>query len=129
MQGSIDETLGLLLSGIQQELPHAVELRHRLHGHPELSHAEEWTAATIAEALPVESVPAAGKGGLDRIGAEAGAAIAVRAELDGLPIAERTDASWRAVGGAMHACGHDVHMASLVALARAAHGLGEALPA
>ncbi|HEV2924902.1 MAG TPA: M20 family metallopeptidase [Solirubrobacteraceae bacterium] len=129
MQRSIDATLYRLLSAIEQELPHAVELRHRLHGHPELSHAEEWTAATIAEALPVESVAAAGTGRLARIGAEAGRPIAVRAELDALPIAECTDAPWRAVGGAMHACGHDVHMASLVALARAAHALGDALPA
>jgi amidohydrolase len=129
MQRSIDAPLSRLLSGIERELPHAVELRHRLHGHPELSHAEEWTAATIARELPVESIPAAGTGRLARIGAEVGRPIAVRAELDGLPIAERTDAPWRAVGGAMHACGHDVHMAALVALARAAHALGEALPA
>jgi amidohydrolase len=129
MQRSIDAPLGLLLSGIEQELPRAVDLRHRLHAHPELSHAEEWTAATIAQELPVESVPAAGTGRIARIGPEAARPIAVRAELDGLPITERTDAPWRAVGGAMHACGHDVHMAALVALARAAHALGEALPA
>jgi metal-dependent amidase/aminoacylase/carboxypeptidase family protein len=55
--------------------------------------------------------------------------VAVRAELDGLPIRERTGAPFTATGEAMHACGHDVHMAALVALARAAHGLGEALPA
>ncbi len=55
--------------------------------------------------------------------------IAIRAELDGLPVAERTGASFSANGDAMHACGHDVHMAALVALARAAHGLGESLPA
>jgi amidohydrolase len=129
MRRSIDAPLSQLLSAIEQELPHAVELRHRLHGHPELSHAEEWTAATIAQELPVESVAAAGTGRLARIGTEAGRPVAVRAELDGLPIAERTNAPWRAVGGAMHACGHDVHMAALVALVRAAHALGEALPA
>src|SRR5207302_6125634 len=50
-------------------------------------------------------------------------------ELDGLPVRERTDAPFRATGGTMHACGHDVHIAALVALARAAHQLGEALPA
>jgi amidohydrolase len=128
MQRSIDAPLRQLLSGIEQQLPHAVELRHRLHGHPELAHAEEWTAATIAQELPVESARAAGTGRLALIGFEAGRPIAVRAELDGLPIAERTDAPWRAVGGAMHACGHDVHMAALVALARAAHALANELP-
>jgi amidohydrolase len=129
MQRSIDVTLSRLLSGIERELPRAVELRHRLHRHPELSHAEERTAAMIAEQLPVASVAAAGTGRLARIGPEAGRPVAVRAELDGLPIAERTDAPWRAACGVMHACGHDVHMAALVALARAAHALGEALPA
>jgi amidohydrolase len=129
MRRSTDATLSRLLSGIEQELPHAVELRHRLHRHPELSHAEDWTAATIAQELPVESAAAAGTGRLARIGPGGGPLIGVRAELDGLPITERTGAPWRAVAGAMHACGHDVHMAALVALARAAHALGEALPA
>ena len=60
------------------------------------------------------------------------AAVGVRAELDGLPIEERTGAPFSATGGAMHACGHDVHMAALVALTRAAHALhtrGGQLPA
>ena len=52
----------------------------------------------------------------------------MRAELDGLPIKERTNAPYTATAGAMHACGHDVHMAALVALARAAHELGDSLP-
>ncbi|HTR72032.1 MAG TPA: amidohydrolase [Solirubrobacteraceae bacterium] len=55
--------------------------------------------------------------------------IAIRAELDGLPVAERTGAPFSANGEEMHACGHDIHMAALVALARAVHGLGESLPA
>ena len=55
--------------------------------------------------------------------------MAVRAELDALPLRERTGAPFSAAGEAMHACGHDVHMAALVALARAAHGLRGPLPA
>jgi amidohydrolase len=54
--------------------------------------------------------------------------VAVRAELDGLPVSERTGVPFAAAGGVMHACGHDVHMAALVALARAAATLGEGLP-
>ncbi len=68
-------------------------------------------------------------GGSPASGPPSGAAVAVRAELDGLPIEERTGAPFSARGDAMHACGHDVHMAALVALARAAHALGEQLPA
>ncbi|HWX96218.1 MAG TPA: M20 family metallopeptidase [Solirubrobacteraceae bacterium] len=129
MQRSIEAFLGELLSGIEQELEHAVELRHRLHAHPELAHAEEWTAATVAHELPVESLTAAGTGRLVRIGSAVGRPIAVRAELDGLPIEERTDVPYRAAGGVMHACGHDVHMAALVAVTRAAHALADSLPA
>ncbi|HXB66519.1 MAG TPA: M20 family metallopeptidase [Solirubrobacteraceae bacterium] len=121
-----------LLAGIERELPRALELRHRLHEHPELAHAEEWTARTVASELPVESIAVAGAGRIALAGPErtdGSAPVAVRAELDGLPIEERTGAPFSAAGNAMHACGHDVHMAALVALTRAAHALGEELPA
>jgi amidohydrolase len=125
--------LAALLAGIEGELPHAVELRHRLHARPELAHAEQWTAATVARELPVACDTVAGTGLIAAIGSAAGPAvarvIAVRAELDGLPVAERTGAPFSASGETMHACGHDVHMAALVALTRAAHALGGRLPA
>jgi amidohydrolase len=120
--------LALLLAGIERELPRAIELRHRLHAEPELAHAEQRTAAIVAAELPVDSRVVAATGRIARIGPAAGAAVAVRAELDGLPIGERTGAPFSAAGAAMHACGHDVHMAALVALARAAHALGGELP-
>jgi amidohydrolase len=129
MRRSIETLLERLLAGIEHELAHAVDLRHRLHAHPELAHSEQWTASTVARELPVESLTAAGTGRIARIGAAAARPIAVRAELDGLPIEEHTDAAYRAAGGVMHACGHDVHMAALVALARAAHALADSLPA
>jgi amidohydrolase len=158
-------TLAQLIAGIELELPRAVALRHRLHAHPELAHEEHQTAATIAAHLPVQAATVAGTGLIARIGPAEGAAVAVRAELDGLPVTESTGAPFSAAagvvaapaaatgaaaaasatdaaaaaaaaatatdagGGRMHACGHDVHMAALVALARAAHALGEALPA
>jgi len=118
-----------LLELIDAELPAAVELRHRLHAHPELAHAEQWTADTVAAELPVECSSVAGTGCCARVGAGEGPAIAVRAELDALPVRERTNSPFSADGEAMHACGHDVHMAALVALARAAHALGGELPA
>ena len=129
MPPSTDELLGRLLSGIERELPDAVALRRRLHAHPELSHAEEHTAVTVEAELPVACARVAGTGRIARVGPASGAPVAVRAELDGLPMEERTDAPFRAVDGVMHACGHDVHMAALVALTRAAHALGDALPA
>jgi amidohydrolase len=132
MPRSTDEALlERLLEAIERELPRAIALRRRLHAEPELAHAEEKTAASIAAELPVESERVLGTGLFASVGDGTGqrGSIAVRAELDGLPIEERTGAPFTATGEAMHACGHDVHMAALVALTRAAHGLGEALPA
>jgi amidohydrolase len=129
MRPSTDAVLQRLLAGIQRELPLAVDLRHRLHAQPELAHDEHATAAAVAEALPVACDTVAQTGRIGRVGCSQGDPVAVRAELDGLPIQERTDAPFGAGGGVMHACGHDVHMAALVALARAAHALGDALPA
>ncbi len=136
-----DALLGRLLEAIERELPHAVELRHRLHAEPELAHEEDRTATRIAAELPVPAQTVAGTGLFARVGPGVGsgrgdaandepaAAVAVRAELDGLPVTERTGAPFAATGAVMHACGHDVHMAALVALTRAAHALGDALPA
>jgi amidohydrolase len=129
MQRSTDSLLEPLLAAIERELPQAVALRHRLHSSPELAHAEHDTAAAIASELPVPCTVVAGTGRVARVGPVGGPSVAVRAELDGLPIQERTDSPYHAAGGLMHACGHDVHMAALVALARAAHTLGGALPA
>ena len=70
----------------------------------------------------------AGSGLLLRVGAATGPAVAVRAEMDGLPIAEATGAPFAATGAVMHACGHDVHTAALVALIRAARAVEAELP-
>jgi amidohydrolase len=125
-----ERLLARLLEGIAVELPRAVELRHRLHARPELAHAEHATLAMLGEELPVACERVAGTGGWAQVGATGGPpGVAVRAELDGLPLRERTGSTFSADGEAMHACGHDVHMAALVALARAAHQLAGELPA
>jgi amidohydrolase len=131
MPPSTDERLlAQLLDGIEHELPAAIALRRRLHAEPELAHREEKTAAAIAAELPVACETASDTGRLALIGGrDRVAPVAVRAELDGLPVQERTGAPFAADGDVMHACGHDVHMAALVALSRAAHGLGDALAA
>ncbi|MHB8235564.1 MAG: M20/M25/M40 family metallo-hydrolase, partial [Solirubrobacteraceae bacterium] len=131
MATSTDTVLERLLELIDGELGEAIALRHRLHEEPELAHQELRTAAMIDEALPagVHTTTVAGTGRLARVGSTRGAALAIRAELDGLPIRESTGATFSARGDCMHACGHDVHMAALVALVRAAHALGDALPA
>jgi amidohydrolase len=119
---SASHELGSELSALlAAELAAAVELRHDLHRHAELSGAEARTAATAAAALGVpDAEVVAGTGRLIRIGPRTGPAIAIRAELDALPIAEETGAPWSSATGAMHACGHDVHLAALTAVGRAA---------
>ena len=110
-----------LRAALARELDEAVRLRHHLHAHPELSGSEHRTAATVSAALGAAGAPAVGgTGRIVRIGPQSGPCVAIRAELDALPVAEQTGVSWASPTGAMHACGHDVHLAALVALARAA---------
>jgi amidohydrolase len=127
MPRSTDRALEALLAALERELPDAVALRQRLHAMPELAHSEHETQRLIASELPVGAQPIAGTGLLALIEGD-GAPVAVRAELDAVAVKEKTGAAFAAGGDAMHACGHDVHMAALVALVRAAHALGEDLP-
>jgi amidohydrolase len=123
------DLLRALLGSLEAEMPGAVSLRERLHANPEPSNAEHGTARLVAEALGAADVePVAGTGLVARVGPVEGQAVAVRAELDALPIREQTGAPFAARGGFMHACGHDVHMAALAALFRAARGLTTSLP-
>jgi amidohydrolase len=121
-----------LRAALDREISGAVRLRRELHAGAELSGAEHRTAATVAAALGAADAPAiAGTGRMVRIGPPSGPCIAVRSELDALPVREQTGVSWASATGAMHACGHDVHLAALAALGRAARGVAQAagLPA
>jgi amidohydrolase len=122
------ELLDALLNELDHELPGALELRRAIHTAPDLAHHEHATSRAIAGALDVEVATAAGTGVIARAG-RSERVVAVRAELDGLPLEEHTGADYASRNGAMHACGHDVHAAALVALARAARRLEEHLPA
>jgi amidohydrolase len=124
-----------LRAAVRAELPAATALRHDLHRHPGLSGAEEATTERVRQALgpvagaPVAGEPVAGTGMLVRIGPQDGPVIAVRAELDALPVVEATGVPWSASGPSMHACGHDVHLAALTALCRALAGADIGAPA
>jgi amidohydrolase len=122
------ELLRTLLGSLEEELPEAVKLRERLHEIPEPSHGEHATARLVAEAIGASGVArVAGTGFVARVGPP-GEAVVVRAELDALPIEEETGAPFAAANGFMHACGHDVHMAALTALFRAAGRIEGSLP-
>jgi len=113
-----------LTAGVAAELDAAIALRHELHAEPDLSGAEERTAQWVAAALGDPAAPqVAGTGRLVRIGPPDGPSVGVRAELDALPVTEQTGVPWAARAGVMHACGHDVHLAALAALGRAARSV------
>jgi amidohydrolase len=121
---ALEDLRTALGTALAAELDGAVRLRHELHAAPDLSGAEEATAARVAAALGDLAAPrVAGTGRLLRIGPAAGPSVAVRGELDGLPVTEETGAPWASPGGTMHACGHDVHLAALAALGRAARAV------
>ena len=126
--GEASDLLRTLLEALMEELPGATALRERLHAAPEPSHEERETARLVEEYLGAEIQPVAGSGFLSRIGPADEKAVVVRAELDALPIEEATGAPFASSNGLMHACGHDVHMAALAALFRAARRLETALP-
>lgn len=109
-----------VVEALTQHLTSARELRKLLHATPELSWREFVTSGLISQALQnLDVTPVADTGLIVRIGGVDAPTIAIRAELDGLPVIERTSAIFASTNGSMHACGHDVHMAALVAVLRA----------
>ena len=118
--GDTAELLTVLNQQLELALPHAMALRRELHRHPDLSGAERPTADRLRHALPtLKATRVADTGFLVRVGPP-GPAVVIRAELDALPLIEATGVDWAATGAAMHACGHDVHLAALWALLQAA---------
>lgn len=115
-----DALLASLGEGIDLALPQALALRRELHRHPDLGGAELPTADRLRRALPgLSPTRVAETGFLVRLGPAEGPAIALRAELDALPIVEETGVGWASTNGSMHACGHDIHMAALWLLLQA----------
>jgi len=90
-------------------------LRRAIHRHPELGFREVKTAALIAETL--ESLRIRVQTGVAKTGVigylgEGGPVVAIRADMDALPIQELNEVPYRSqVPGVMHACGHDAHVA------------------
>ena len=107
--------IGAAVDALEPEL---VELRRDLHAHPELAWQEERTTKTVADRLVTEGirVQLLPKSGLvAEVGPEGGPLVALRADLDALPVDDLTDTPWASlVPGTAHACGHDVHTAALV---------------
>ena len=100
------------------------EIRRWLHRHPEVSYQEHATAGYIESLLDSWGIPHERVGETGVYGEIAGAlgpgrTVALRADIDALPIAEENEADYRSEhAGRMHACGHDMHTACLLAAAR-----------
>ena len=110
-----------LRAALAAGLPAAVALRRALTPNPSsATRAAHRRPGGAALGQPGAADVSGGR--LIKIGDGHGPVIAVRAELDALPITEDTRVPWAAGNGAAHACGHDVHLAALVALARALRG-------
>ena len=112
--------------------PQVVKWRRHFHQHPELSNEEFNTGKTVAKALEdmgikVETgIAGAGLTGFLQ-GSKPGPTVALRADMDGLPVVEQTDLPFASKTqgkyrgkdvGVMHACGHDAHMAILLGVAK-----------
>ena len=115
------EEIKVRAQGLAEEL---VARRREFHQHPELSHQEERTARVVAEylrdlGLDVKTgIAGHGVVGVLKCG-RPGRAVAWRADMDALPIAEKCKLPWRSrAAGIMHACGHDFHMAIGLGAAR-----------
>jgi len=111
-----------------------VALRRHLHRHPELSGEEHATSKTVQEKLREHGIPFiagyAKTGVLGMVeGGRQGKTVALRADMDALPIQEEDDHSFVSrVDGVMHACGHDAHTAMLVGAGWLLNELREELP-
>jgi amidohydrolase len=116
----------MLPEPIEREIAVLVEqtrdVRHDLHRHPELGFEERRTQSVVRawlEGLGYSPRVCAGTGLVaDLDASRPGPTIALRADLDALPIDERTDLPWRSVhAGCSHKCGHDGHTAILLGVA------------
>lgn len=123
-------------------MPKVVTWRRDIHAHPELSFEEVRTAALIAahlKSLGMEVQTEVGKTGVVGVlrGGKPGPVVALRADMDALPVTELVDLPFRsrvrtqwqgAEVGVMHACGHDNHVAILMGAAEVLAGMRESLP-
>ena len=117
---------------ITELIPYLVTTRRKFHAMPELSFQETATAAAIADelrTLGLEVQTGIGKTGLTATlqGAADGPTLMIRADIDGLPLDEATGLDFASTNGAMHACGHDSHIAIALATARALVGMRDRL--
>ena len=134
-----DEKISLLATNYESDI---IELRHWFHENAELSNREFKTAERIAAELKKIGLnPQIGvaKTGVVAVlkGGKPGPVVALRADMDGLPVKERADLPWKSnmtgeyngeTVPVMHACGHDTHTAILLGTAKILYELRDQIP-
>src|SRR6202035_1653261 len=129
-------------SAVARLAPEIVEVRHRIHQNPELGNRETATAALVAKRLQelgFEVKTGVAKTGVVAIlkGGRPGPVVAVRADMDALPVTEQTDFPWKSTKrasylgqevGVAHACGHDIHTSVQLGVATVLASMRQDLP-
>lgn len=115
----------------QQYAEEFIQVRHHLHAHPELSYKEFETSRFVQQQLQSWGIPFEIKATTGVVGLIKGKnpdkkIIALRADMDALPITEANDVPYKSIHeGVMHACGHDVHTTCLLGAAKILNELKE----
>src|SRR3954469_4080779 len=128
-------TTAPLPPGFEPAVRRAADVRHALHRIPELGYEEVKTAAAIREELArlgiecVAGVSNAPTATIAVIGDRSKPCVALRSDIDALPIEEQTGLPYASThAGIMHACGHDGHMATLIGATSILKSIEKELP-
>ena len=127
---------------VEQVMPKVIAWRRDIHEHPELGNSELRTAKLVADhlrALGIDVQTGVAKTGVVGIlrGGRPGPVVALRADMDALPVVEQVDLPFRsrvrtmyngAEVGVMHACGHDNHVAIMMGVADVLAGMKASIP-
>jgi amidohydrolase len=139
---SPDSMKNIIEAKTNQIFEQVVEWRRHFHENPELSNREDQTAAYIADYLKklgMEVKTGVAHTGVVGIleGDKPGPVVGLRADIDALPVTERTDVPFKSIKtttflgqkvGVMHACGHDTHIAMMMGTAKILADMKEKLP-
>lgn len=121
----INDIRGAIAEAVEAEEAALIAVRRDLHAHPELAFQEQRTAGVVARELArlgVACRTGVGRTGVVGMieGGRPGPTIAIRGDMDALPIEERTGLPFASTHtGLMHACGHDIHTTTLLGVAAA----------
>ncbi len=133
---------GRVDAAVQRFAPEAIEIRHHVHQNPELGNRERKTADLVAErlrALGLEPTTGIAHTGVVAVlkGGKHGPLVAVRADMDALPVTEDTPLPFKSTVrttylgqevGVAHACGHDIHVAVQIGVASILTSLKDQVP-